>query len=54
MFTIGLLIFLALAGMAFWILIFLGSFIPLWIFWSFAGGKPKADEEAVENPEAES
>lgn len=31
MFEVGLLIFLAIAGMAFWMLIFLASYIPVWI-----------------------
>lgn len=31
MFEVGLLIFLAVAGMAFWMLIFLASYIPVWI-----------------------
>ena len=29
---IGFLLFLAIAGMAFWLLIFLVSFIPFWIY----------------------
>lgn len=31
MLEVGLLIFLAVAGMAFWILVFLASYIPVWI-----------------------
>lgn len=31
MLEVGLLIFLAVAGMAFWILIFLASYIPVWV-----------------------
>jgi len=31
MFEVGLLIFLAIACMAFWMLIFLASYIPVWI-----------------------
>lgn len=52
MFTIGLLIFLAIAGMAFWILIFLASFIPLWITWSIGAMLKKGDSNAEEGTES--
>ena len=31
--TIGVIIFLIFFGMAFWILLFLGGFIGLWVNW---------------------
>jgi hypothetical protein len=42
MINLGFLIFLFVAIGAFWVLIFLGSFIPYWIFMSLSNSmKPK-------------